>query len=198
MFPTQFLRARFTYANVVSTLCLFLLLSGGVAYAAIVIPAHSVGTNQLKNNAVTSAKIKDHAIRGADLAAGVIPAPVNAYTKAQSDARYYSQSQSNARFLRGTVTVVATIRAIAADDFASAVALCPAGYQAVGGGVDPDNIFYGKVSSSGPWIDGARALSASAGQHNPATGWMGAVTTEGSTVGSGGPSVVVAICAPIG
>jgi hypothetical protein len=39
-------RDRLTYANVVSTLCLFLLL-GGEAYAATQLPKNSVGTKQL-------------------------------------------------------------------------------------------------------------------------------------------------------
>jgi hypothetical protein len=50
-------RPRLTYANVVSTICLFVLLGGG-AYAATELPANSVGTKQLKKNAVTLKKIK--------------------------------------------------------------------------------------------------------------------------------------------
>jgi hypothetical protein len=54
------LRDKLTYANVISTLCLFMLL-GGIAYAAA-LPKGSVGTKQLKNNAVTGKKIKDKSI----------------------------------------------------------------------------------------------------------------------------------------
>jgi hypothetical protein len=50
------LRPRLTYANVVSTICLFILL-GGAAYAAEALPKNSVGTKQLKNGAVTEAKL---------------------------------------------------------------------------------------------------------------------------------------------
>jgi hypothetical protein len=54
---------RLTYANVVSTLALFLVLSGGVAYAAHrYLTRKSVGTAQLKSNAVTTAKIRANAI----------------------------------------------------------------------------------------------------------------------------------------
>lgn len=42
-----------TYANVVSTVCLFIVLGGG-AYAASQLPKGSVGSAQLKRNAVTS------------------------------------------------------------------------------------------------------------------------------------------------
>lgn len=50
------LRFHLTYSNVVSTLCLFLLL-GGVAYAAAQLAPNSVGTKQLKDGAVTLKKI---------------------------------------------------------------------------------------------------------------------------------------------
>ena len=62
------LRVRLTYANVIiSTLCLFLLLGGGAAYAASQLGKNSVGTKQLKKNSVTTAKIKkagDHRRQG--------------------------------------------------------------------------------------------------------------------------------------
>jgi hypothetical protein len=54
------LRSVLTYSNVVSTLCLFLLL-GGVAYAASQLAPNSVGTKQLKNGAVTLKKINKKA-----------------------------------------------------------------------------------------------------------------------------------------
>ncbi|MGH2909202.1 MAG: hypothetical protein ACRDK8_07905 [Solirubrobacteraceae bacterium] len=51
-----------TYANVVSTLCLFLLLGGSSALAATELAKNSVGTKQIKRNAVATAKIKNRAI----------------------------------------------------------------------------------------------------------------------------------------
>jgi hypothetical protein len=50
------MRRRVTYANVVGTLALFFALGGG-AYAAFKLPGNSVGTKQLKNHAVTPAKL---------------------------------------------------------------------------------------------------------------------------------------------
>jgi hypothetical protein len=60
------LRDKLTYANVISTLCLFMLLGGG-AYAATQLPKNSVGAKQLKNNAITGKKIKDKSIGAAEL-----------------------------------------------------------------------------------------------------------------------------------
>ena len=48
---------KLTYANVVSTLCLVLILGGGAAYAATQLKKNSVGTKQLKNGAVTLKKL---------------------------------------------------------------------------------------------------------------------------------------------
>lgn len=66
-------RGKITYANVVSTLALFLVLAGGTAFAAKeMLPKNSVGAKQLKKEAVTGAKIKNGAITGPKIAAGTI------------------------------------------------------------------------------------------------------------------------------
>jgi hypothetical protein len=62
------LRSRLTYANVISTLCLFMLLGGG-AYAATKLPKNSVGTKQIKNGAITGKKIKKASIDSSKLTA---------------------------------------------------------------------------------------------------------------------------------
>jgi hypothetical protein len=59
------MRPKLSYSNVVSTICLFLLLGGGAAYAAGHLGKNSVGTKQLKKNSVTTAKIKKNAVTGA-------------------------------------------------------------------------------------------------------------------------------------
>lgn len=63
---------RLTYANVMSTIAVFLCL-GGVAWAAT-LPANSVGRTQLKKNAVTGAKVKNGSLTSADFKAGAVPA----------------------------------------------------------------------------------------------------------------------------
>jgi hypothetical protein len=65
------IRKRLTYANVMSSLAVFLVL-GGAAFAAAKLPKNSVGTKQLKNNAVTAAKIKNEAVSGAKIKAGAV------------------------------------------------------------------------------------------------------------------------------
>jgi hypothetical protein len=51
------LRAKLTYSNVISTLCLALFLGGGTAYAASQVGKETVGAKQLKKEAVTPAKL---------------------------------------------------------------------------------------------------------------------------------------------
>jgi hypothetical protein len=57
-------RLQLSYANVVSTGALFVAL-GGTSYA---VARNSVGSAQLRPNAVTSAKVKDRSLRTSDLA----------------------------------------------------------------------------------------------------------------------------------
>ncbi len=68
------LRGRLTYANVVATLALFIAL-GGVSWAAVKLPRASVGTVQLKANAVTGAKVKNGSLTSADFKGRVTGAP---------------------------------------------------------------------------------------------------------------------------
>jgi hypothetical protein len=82
-------RPRITYANVVSSLALFIAL-GGASYAAIALPAASVGTRQLKNHAVTLVKISAgarSALRGQQGAPGSPGAPgtARAYGQVAAD-----------------------------------------------------------------------------------------------------------------
>lgn len=57
------IRSKLTYANVVSTLCLFLLVGGGAAWAATQLPKNSVGPKQLRKGAVTPSKLSNSSVK---------------------------------------------------------------------------------------------------------------------------------------
>lgn len=66
------IRKRLTYANVMSTLAVFLVVSGASALAASQLAKNSVGTKQLKKNAVATAKIKKEAVTAAKIKNGAV------------------------------------------------------------------------------------------------------------------------------
>jgi hypothetical protein len=57
-----------SYANVMATVAVFLALGGG-AYAATALPKNSVGATQLRNDAVSSAKVKNGSLQRSDFRA---------------------------------------------------------------------------------------------------------------------------------
>jgi hypothetical protein len=66
------IRKRLTYANVMSTIAVFLVIGGASALAAAQLAKNSVGTKQLKSNAVTTAKIKKEAVAAAKIKNGAV------------------------------------------------------------------------------------------------------------------------------
>jgi hypothetical protein len=67
------LRTQLTYANVMSSIAVFVVLGGG-AYAAATLPKNSVGSKQIKANAVTSSKVKDGSLLSKDFKPGQLVA----------------------------------------------------------------------------------------------------------------------------
>lgn len=80
------IRTRLTYANVMSSIAVFLVLGGATAFAASKIgsnqlKSNSVTTGKIKKEAVTTAKIKKDAVTGAKVkesSLGEVPSAANA------------------------------------------------------------------------------------------------------------------------
>jgi hypothetical protein len=74
------IRKRLTYANVMSSIAVFLVIGGATAFAALgkntvgskQLKKNAVTTKKIKNNAVTTPKIKNGAVTGPKLAAGAV------------------------------------------------------------------------------------------------------------------------------
>ena len=67
------LRRHLTYANVMATLAVFMVL-GGTSYAAVKLSRGQVKTKHLANGSVTSAKVKNGSLLRNDFKAGQLPA----------------------------------------------------------------------------------------------------------------------------
>ena len=110
-----------------------LIALGGTSYAAITLPANSVGTKQLKKNAVTSKKVKNRSLKAVDFASGQLPQG----PKGDAGARGPQGVQGE----KGdpgdpAPTPILTVRS--ASDVDSAQADCQIGEAALGGGATVD------------------------------------------------------------
>ena len=68
----RLLHHRPSGAMLVALVALFGAIGGG-AYAAVTLPANSVGTTQLRNGAVTAPKLKARSLLASDFKAGQLP-----------------------------------------------------------------------------------------------------------------------------
>jgi hypothetical protein len=101
--------------------------------------------------------------------------------------------RGDARYLQNTVRVVKFGGTVAIGSFDADSVNCPAGYQAIGGGVDINQVAGGHVASSHPIKDGVRALNLADGQHPAANGWYGAINNASDSP-STAPYWVVVVC----
>ena len=112
-------RSQLTYANVISTLCLCLLVGGGTAFAATKLAKNSVGTKQIKNNAITGAKIKNGAVTGSKIAAstlGTVPSAANAaHADSSTDAGHATSATTAANAAHADSANTATSAATASN-----------------------------------------------------------------------------------
>lgn len=172
---------RLTYANVVSTLCLFLLLGGASAFAATQLGKNSVGAKQIKKSAVATAKIKNAAVTTSKLADNAVT------TGKITDAAVTTSKLANNAVTSGKITdgevraedlgtileVQNTVQITAGAEGTADVA-CPSGSIMLSGG--------------GYWTTGSNNLRTTLKQGN---GWR----VEGkNTLGISEPLTVQAYC----
>lgn len=101
------IRKRITYANVMSSIAVFLVLGGATAYAAKKIGSNeikgnSITTGKIKKQAVTSSKIKNNAITTAKIANGAVTgAKLNLGTIGAVPNALHANSADNANTVGG-------------------------------------------------------------------------------------------------
>ena len=167
-------------AMVVACLALFMAGTGTGVAVIKALPAGSVGTAQLKEDAVVSSKVKNHSLRAIDFTAGQLPRGTRGKTGA-----------TGASGTTHTVVVTALGNWDTRDSLA--VADCPTGMVTTGGssgwnangdGVDP--VF----KASWP-VDVSNA--AITGSNTVPHGWAGWVNNNGT--GGTVQAAVYAVCA---
>lgn len=113
--------------------CLALFMAGTGAGVAVIkaMPRNSVGTAQLKANAVVSSKVKNHSLKAADFASGQIPKGPKGDTGAAGAA-----GAAGAKGAAGATKVITRGASGAVSYYySSATASCATGEVATGGGV---------------------------------------------------------------
>jgi hypothetical protein len=184
------LARRLTYANVVATLALFVALGGG-AYAATQLKKNSVGTRQLKDGAVTAAKLAaaaQAALRGAPGPRGEAGPKGAAGAKGDPGAPGERglvgiEGPPGHEGPSGLGKVFLQERSYAGDNVpAESDALmrvnCPTGSQAIGGGGEVDGGFTPFISKPVPTGQGTAPLGWEITFYNPHTyqaGWGGGI-----------------------
>jgi hypothetical protein len=157
---------RPSYAAVTATLALVVALGGG-AYAATSLPKHSVGSKQLRSNAVRRSKIKGNAVNGAKVAKdsltgsdikesalGKVPSAGGADSATNATNATHAASSAGV----DKITYVTTPpMPIGGGPFGSgtATAACPAGQHVTGGGAHVSNESGDNVNDSFPAAGGA-------------------------------------------
>jgi hypothetical protein len=106
-----------------------LIALGGTSYAALRLPANSVGTKQLKKNAVTGAKVKNGSLATTDFKSGQIPAGPRGAQGPQGP-----QGLQGPQGPQGTSKVPTITVRTGATEMRDASANCQAGEAALGGG----------------------------------------------------------------
>jgi hypothetical protein len=159
---------RLTFANVTSSLALFIAL-GGASYAAIKVPANSVGTKQVKNRAITTRKLDPKALASLHGARGLPGSPGVQGPQGLQGPKGDAGAAGAAALADGSITAsklagssvtqakLGLTTAFASTNVSSTanqavVATCPAGTSVISGAVEV-------VGANGYVLNGVAAIS---------------------------------------
>ena len=156
------LRGRVSSAHVIALAALFVAL-GGTAFAA-----SKIGTNDIKNQAVTTGRIADQAVTERTLRDQAVTNPKLADSSV--DSAKIADSSVTASELGGTTQVVSAPVSVAGQGNGTVSVQCPAGTQVLSGGGGANSfLVFGVESfqSGNGWIWVARNTDApAANAHN--------------------------------
>lgn len=125
------MRRHLNPSLVISCIALFVAL-GGVSWAAVKLPRNSVGTAQIKSDAVTGSKVKAGSLSATDFAAGELPrGPQGERGLQGATGPQGAQGAAGAAGISGYEVIRKTTGHIGA---ASTSIECPSGKKVFGGG----------------------------------------------------------------
>ena len=163
----------------VALLALFVALSGA-SYAAVQLPRNSVGSKQIRDNAVVSAKVRNGSLLAEDFMAGQLPRGERGETGERGPAG--SQGATGAEGPRGpsdlywSLGAGQTLLPSTATDYTAASIVVPPGNYRVSASLTVKAL-YG--SSPGPYIDWqVNCILEPVGESSFATGFTGSKATQ--------------------
>ncbi len=134
----RLLSTRPSPSLVVAMLALFVAL-GGASYAAVSLPRNSVGTVQLKANAVNTSKVLNHSLLSADFKSGQIPkGPAGPKGATGATGAAGPAGPAGPAGISGLELVSGTVQTGTGNH--SATATCPSGKKAISGGYNTSGI----------------------------------------------------------
>ena len=102
------LRSKLTYANVMATIAVFLVVTG-VGFAVAALPKKSVGKKQLKNGAVSGKKLRKNAVTAPKIKSGAVGRSEIA-SGAVNTGKISNQSVTRSKIADSAIPLLGTLR----------------------------------------------------------------------------------------
>jgi hypothetical protein len=147
------LKARLSYANAMATIAVFIAL-GGTSYAAMKLPANSVGSSQLKDSSIGAAKLKGAAVTSPKIAKEAVNgSKIALSTLGTVPSAQVATSANDAKTLGG-LSNLQIINQAKSEAVNSSRLKCPSGTTASGGAC------FSGVHQAAIWFEAAKICAA--------------------------------------
>ena len=182
------------HATIVAYIALFVAL-GGVSYAALKLPKNSVGSKQIKKDAVKSSKVRNGSLKATDFGAGQLPAGPQGLQGPQGIQGIQGIQGETGTFGDVTVAFERAAADLANSTNANYDVYCPEGQRAIGGGGRGDDTLSEEtiLTNTRPAVSPSNTEPPTPGTQT-FTGWRITVVNPTGGAASGIKPEVWAIC----